>query len=81
MVAYTSITKFKEDLIKELGSIDEEIIFDVVHSAEDHLNILVEDFLERDDGIGKKKATMMAMDVFGTPKEIAKVYKIIDIFG
>ncbi len=75
MIKYTSIKKYKMDLVRELGPIDDEIVWDAVSNSEDHLNLMVEEILEEGSGIQMKKAVELAVESFGYPSEIAEVYR------
>jgi hypothetical protein len=79
MNKYTSIRKFKTDLIKEMGSLDDEIIWDAVSSSEDHLNLMVEEILREMKDVCRKEAIHMAVRSFGYPSEIADVYRSFDL--
>jgi len=43
MIKYTSIKEYRKYLIKELGSLDDEVNWDAVSNSEDHLNIIEEE--------------------------------------
>lgn len=81
MLKYTSIEKFKRDLIRELGFLDDEIIWDAVTNSEDHLNLLIEENLKKMSGVERKKAIHLAVRSFGYPSEIAEMYRSIGFFN
>jgi len=77
VIRYTSFKEYKKDLPGELGYIDEEIISDAIFNSKEHLNLMVNDILENENDIDKKKAIEKAIVSYGYPSEIAEAYRII----
>ena len=69
------------DLLRELGHIDKEIISDAIFNSKEHLNLMVNDILENEKDIDKKKPIEKAIVSFGYPSEIAEAYRIIQNTG
>ena len=75
MVKYTSISKYKEDLSKELRNLGEDIVEDAIQDSEVHLKMMIREIRKEDPGIRRKKAVHFAIRSFGYPSEIADVYR------
>ena len=76
MIRYTSLRKYKKNLLRELGSVDQEIRSNAIFDTEEHLNLLVIEIMEKDEDISRKKAFSKAVVFFGYPSEIAEAYRI-----
>ncbi len=77
MIRYTSLRKYKSDLLKELGGADEDTRTSALMDTEEHLHLLVKDIIISDSRISKRKAFHQAVESFGYPSEIADAYRTL----
>ena len=77
MIRYTSLKKYKKDLLRELGPIDNEVRFQAVFDSEEHLSLMVEEIMENEKNIRMKEAVHKAVVSFGYPSEIAEAYRMV----
>ena len=75
MVRYTFLRKYKNDLLKELDKVDNDVKASAVFDTEEFFNDMVEDILRDDRKIGRRGAFLKAVLTFGEPSEIAKAYR------
>lgn len=75
MISYTSLIRYRTDLIKELGSLDKDTIQDAVWNSEDHLRLLMKDKMKENMCSDQGSALEMAVAEFGYPRDIAEAYK------
>ncbi len=75
MIPYTSMRKYRRDLLKEIGPVDKETKANVLYDIEEHLGLLVKDILIKNRKVSKGIAFHMAVESFGYPSEIAEAYR------
>ena len=75
MIRYTSLRKYRRDLLKEMGPVDEETKACALFDTEEHLGLLVKDIMKTNRMISRGNAFHRAVESFGYPSEIAEAYR------
>lgn len=75
MAEYASIQEYNADLRRELDGLDEDIRTGALFDSEEHLGLMVQDFLGRGIGTSWRNAFKEAVEVYGYPFEIAEAYR------